>query len=225
LSAGFTDVLPAGAQFLDVTGSGTDAGVCDVVPAVGSSGTLHCQVDCLRPGGSWDFNILVRATPCQGSHALANSITATSLTTLAAGSVLSDNVSTTVTDNGTCDDGNACTVGDTCSAGACVSTPVARPAPIPGFGFTNKTTLSWTADSWATTYDLVRGTLSGLPVGPGGGDEVCFGNLAGTSTTDAANPSVGTGFWYVVRGENACNPPGSYGNNGQGMQRVTSTCP
>jgi hypothetical protein len=72
---------------------------------------------------------------------------------------------------------------------------------------------------------MVRGTLAGLPVGPGGGDEVCFGGLSGTSTSDAALPAVGTGYWYVVRGQNACTSPGSYGNNGQGMQRVTSTCP
>ena len=198
LNAAFTDVLPAGVQFLEVTGSGTDAGTCDVMPDVGASGTLHCQVDCLRAGGSYDFNIVVRATACQGTGPLLNSVTAGSLTTLVAGSVLADNVATAVTDNGTCDDGNACTVGDTCSAGACVSTPVARPGPIPGFGFTNKTTLSWTADPRATEYDMARGTLAGLPVGPGGGDEVCFGNLAGTSTTDAAAPPLGTG--YSVRG-------------------------
>lgn len=225
LNAAFTDVLPADVQFLEVTGSGTDAGSCDVVPAVGTSGTLHCQVDCLRAGGSFDFNIVVRATACQGTGSLLNSVTANSLTTLVAGSVLADNVVTAVTDNGTCDDGNACTVGDTCSAGACVSTPVARPGPIPGFGFTNKTTLSWTADPRATEYDMVRGTLAGLPVGPGGGDEVCFGDLAGTSTTDAAAPPLGTGYWYVVRGDNACTTPGSYGNNGQGLQRGTATCP
>ncbi len=225
LNAGFTDVLPAGVQFVEVTGSGTDAGICDVVPAVGGSGTLHCQVACLRAGGSWDFNIVVRATPCQGNGSILNSVTATSLTTLAVGSVLVDNTATLATDNGTCDDLDACTLNDHCSAGACVSTPVARPAPIPGFGFTNKTTLSWTADPSATDYDMVRGNLSALPVGPGGGDEVCFGNVAGTSTSDAALPGVSTGFWYLVRGQNACTTPGSYGNNGQGMQRVTSTCP
>ncbi|HEX5043614.1 MAG TPA: hypothetical protein VFV75_11950 [Candidatus Polarisedimenticolaceae bacterium] len=225
LGAAFTDVLPAGVQFLEVTGSGTDAGFCDVVPAVGSSGTLHCQVDCLRPGGSWDFNVVVRATSCQGNGSVANSVTATSLTALAGGSVLADNVSTTVTDDGTCDDGNACTVGDTCSAGACVSSPVQRPATIAGFAFTSKTAMSWGANVWATEYDLVRGGLSGLPVGPGGGDEVCLGQLPGTSGTDAAVPALGTGYWYLVRGQNACTSPGSYGNNGQGMQRVTSTCP
>jgi uncharacterized repeat protein (TIGR01451 family) len=200
MGAAFTDVLPAGVQFLEVTGSGTDAGICDVVPAVGASGTLHCSVDCLRAGGSWDFNIVVRATACQGNSVLLNTVNTTSLTTLAAGSVLTDATSTAVTDNGTCDDGDACTVGDTCSAGACVSSPVARPAPIPGFGFTSKTGLSWTADPWATEYDMVRGNLSGLPVGPGGGDEVCFGGLGSTSMSDAAVPAVGTGYWYVVPG-------------------------
>jgi uncharacterized repeat protein (TIGR01451 family) len=225
MGAAFTDVLPPGVRFLEVTGSGTDAGYCDVVPAVGSSGTLHCQVDCLRPGGSWDFNIVVQATPCQGSASVLNSVTATSLTALAGGSVLNDSVSTIVSDGGACDDGDACTVSDHCSAGACVSTPVGRPAPIPGFGFTSKTSLSWTADSWATEYDVVRGNLSGLPVGPGGGDEVCLGSVVSTSTTDAAVPALGTGYWYLVRGQNACTSAGSYGNNGQGMQRVTSTCP
>jgi hypothetical protein len=102
---------------------------------------------------------------------------------------------------------------------------VARPAPIPGLGFTNKTSLSWTADPRATEYDVVRGSISALPVGPGSGDEVCFNGIPGTSTIDATVPAPGSPFWYLVRGQNACTSPGSYGNNGQGIQRLTSSCP
>jgi len=227
LNADFTDVLPTAAEFLEVTSTGTDASFCDVIPAVGSSGTLHCRVDCLRPGGSTDFNILVRTTPCSGSGVLSNSITAGSLTTLVAGSVLTDAAATGYNDNGTCDDLDACTTADHCSAGSCAGTPM-RPAPLTGLDFSSKTAMAWDADPFATEYDMVRGALSNLPVGPGGAGETCFPDLSGPSTSDASAPAAGTGYWYIVRGVNgACTElsPGSYGNASSGIQRVTSTCP
>ena len=76
--------------------------------------------------------------------------------------------------------------------------------------------------------DAVRGSMSALPVGPGGGDEFCFDNLAGGTLIDATVPSPGTGFWYLSRGENACGN-GTYGRQGvrgtPGAPRATTTCP
>jgi hypothetical protein len=76
----------------------------------------------------------------------------------------------------------------------------------------------------ATGYDVVRGSLGALPVGPGGGDEVCFGNLAGTTLTDATITGPATGFWYLSRGVNG-SCIGTYGTQHNGSPRITTTCP
>ncbi len=95
----------------------------------------------------------------------------------------------------------------------------------------DETTLSWSPDPDAVRYDAVRGELAFLPVGLGGAAEVCFGNLASPTLSDPAVPAVGSGYFYVVRGENSCGA-GSYGNThvnpgpaSNGPARTTTTCP
>jgi subtilisin-like proprotein convertase family protein len=123
-----------------------------------------------------------------------------------------------------CDDGDPCTA-DTCVSSACVQSPLAKPGLVSGVvSDPDKRTLTWIAGANATRYDAVRGSLAALPVGPGGGDEVCFGNLATTAVVDAAVPAVASGFWYLVRGENDCSA-GGYGTEKNGTPRVTTTCP
>lgn len=93
-------------------------------------------------------------------------------------------------------------------------------------GNPNKNTISWSPAVGAIGYDVLRGNLNALPVGPGGGDEVCkANNIPGTSTTDTDVPGTGgLGFWYVVRGTDpTCN--GSYGNASSGLPRTSTTCP
>jgi hypothetical protein len=128
--------------------------------------------------------------------------------------------------NGTaCDDGNACTAGDVCSGGACAGTVITTPPETQNLSVAaNKSTYSWSAAAFATQYDVVRGSTGAFPVGPGGGDEVCFDNLAGPSLVDSTTPASGTGFWYISRGENACGL-GTYGTRSNGLQRITTTCP
>jgi subtilisin-like proprotein convertase family protein len=147
-----------------------------------------------------------------------------------------------------CDDGNACT-NDSCDPFAgcvhaaincgdndpctndscdpqtgCVNTPITAPPEVNGIAVaSDKTTFSWGGALYATAYDVVRGELSGLPVGPGGGDEICFDDLAGTSLNDASVPAVGGSYWYLARGENSCGL-GTWGNATAGP-RVTTTCP
>lgn len=79
-----------------------------------------------------------------------------------------------------------------------------------------------------TTYDVVRGGIAALPVGPGGGDESCFDNLSAASVSDSTVPASGAGFWYLSRGENTCGN-GTYGTQGvhgtPGATRITTTCP
>ena len=134
-----------------------------------------------------------------------------------------------------CDDSNPCTAQDTCSHGECVGTPVPPPAEVAGLGFVNPSpdeqTNGWLGVMGASQYDVVRGLIGALPVGPGGGDEVCFDDLPGLTMVDPAIPGTATGFLYVIRAESECGS-GSWGdarqNTGGGpvfTPRSTTTCP
>ncbi len=92
------------------------------------------------------------------------------------------------------------------------------------FAQADKLTYTWPAEASATSYAVVRGQTSGLPVGPGGDDETCFPDLPLPSLEDPAVPPPGTAFWYLSRGENAC-AKGSYGVRSDGSPRLTTTCP
>jgi hypothetical protein len=89
-------------------------------------------------------------------------------------------------------------------------------------------TITWHQASGGTWSDVLRGLVSGLPVGPGGADEVCLDSgIVGTSATDPAEPAPGEAFWYLVKGANVCGD-GPYGvqvQDGVPSQRVSATCP
>ena len=81
----------------------------------------------------------------------------------------------------------------------------------------------------------VRLTWGGLGAGPGTVYDVVRGDLpttfaalecgvAGTFAEDAAPPSPGAGFFFVVRGRNACGT-GSYGFASSGSERIGAGCP
>jgi hypothetical protein len=128
-----------------------------------------------------------------------------------------------------CDDGNPCTAGDVCASGACVGTPITAPPETQNvLAAANKTTFSWAPAAFAIRYDVVRGISAALPVGPGGGDEMCFDNLPNPTVTDPALPAAGTAYFYLSRGENTCGN-GTWGfqgfNGAPGAPRVTATCP
>jgi hypothetical protein len=135
-----------------------------------------------------------------------------------------------------CDDANPCTTGDACdSAGTCKGTPLLAPPEVDNGVRVNRSgstaaVLSWNLAPNATTYDLLRGAISSLPVGPGGGDETCPGNnLVAPTFTDSAVPAVNSGFWYLIRGGNPCTGNGPYGFTGnrgtKGTARATTSCP
>jgi hypothetical protein len=124
-----------------------------------------------------------------------------------------------------CSDGNPCTMGDTCSDGSCVGSAITAPPETHDVAVAaDKATYSWSPATFATQYDVVRGKLSALPVGPGGDDEACFDNLPGTMLVDSTVPDPSTGFWYLSRGENACGI-GTFGSQSDGFPRITTTCP
>ncbi len=125
-----------------------------------------------------------------------------------------------------CDNGNPCTTGEVCSGGVCQGgTSVPAPSEVQNVAVAaDKSTFSWSASTGATQYDVVRGSTAGFPVGPGGVDEFCFDNLAGTTLVDSDVPAAGSGFWYLSRGESACDI-GTFGNQSDGTPRSTTTCP
>jgi hypothetical protein len=91
----------------------------------------------------------------------------------------------------------------------------------------DKTGLQWNAaPTYAgTTYDLLRGELNTLPVGPGAGESCLGQGISGTTTTDTDVPATGHGFWYVVRERVASCGTGTYGFATNGTERISTACP
>ena len=94
--------------------------------------------------------------------------------------------------------------------------PFPAPAGVPSFSLTSamgSTQLSWPSVPSATVYDVVKGGLQSLASSVGdftAATTGCVANdVAATSTTDAAMPGAGSGFWYLVRAVN-CSTPGTY---------------
>jgi hypothetical protein len=113
----------------------------------------------------------------------------------------------------TCDDGNACTQ-DACdpATGQCLHRPipVLEPSPI---NFRDQVTIFWGATPDATHWNTYRGTIPQKLLGsrlPGPVyDQACYesddsGANGPTIAIDLANPPLGSAFYYLVSGENAC---------------------
>ena len=96
--------------------------------------------------------------------------------------------------------------------------------------------LSWTALSGATTYDVVQGGLFALRSTNGNfqsSTQACVANdTPGTSFATGATPSVGDGYWFLVRGSN-CGGAGTYdsgatkqvGSRDAGINASGNGCP
>jgi hypothetical protein len=113
--------------------------------------------------------------------------------------------------------------------------PASEPAPAEvdnGFRVSRSGTdalLAWNVADGATASQVLRGHVSGLPVGPGGADEQCLVENSELGTlTDSEIPVSGDGFWYLVRGENVSGA-GPYGfeslRGAPAAPRVSATCP
>ncbi len=101
--------------------------------------------------------------------------------------------------------------------------------------FLDQVTLQWTslasAAGPATVYDVARGPLADLHGGQPAGDEfagaIClYDNIVNPPLTaaDAEAPASGQGFYYLLRGDNACGV-GLYGRQSNGNERVILACP
>ncbi len=109
--------------------------------------------------------------------------------------------------------------------------PCSAEPPAIGFARSSKsgTTVSfiWDLAPLATRYDVVRGAIASWPVGAG--VESCLAaDVTGSSVNDADVPNADTGFWYLLRGKNACGS-GTYGSQGaHGVPttpRISAACP
>lgn len=89
----------------------------------------------------------------------------------------------------------------------------------------NRTTIEWDplAAGSATVYDLLRGTLSGLPVGSIAAETCLAASIQGSSASDSQVPAA-DGFFYLLRGRNSCGS-GSYGFDSNGAERSSDACP
>ena len=109
-------------------------------------------------------------------------------------------------DGTSCDDTNATTCTDVCVSGSCAGTFVAKPADIDNSVVIAKDVNGAAEISWSDTpspYNVYRGSN-----GRGAAwryDHSCLAHeIAVGTTTDAANPSPGTLFYYVVSRVDAC---------------------
>ena len=134
-----------------------------------------------------------------------------------------------------CDDANACTIGDTCGGGVCSGTPVLGPPEVDSGVRVSRigtdASVTWNIASGATTSSLLRGLLNSLPVGSSPEDETCLASRVSVPTAAATDTDVllpGSGFWYLVRVENACGT-GGYGYQVQNglptLPEISSGCP
>ena len=98
------------------------------------------------------------------------------------------------------------------------------PGEVKGALFTNKTTLAWSPEKSVGVYDLYRALVSSLP-GLGYGTCLQTG-LAIESGTDAATPSTGQGYFYLVTARNRLGEIGTKGFASTGIERANAApCP
>ncbi len=111
---------------------------------------------------------------------------------------------------------------------ALILTALAVPAEVTGLvALPNKVGLSWDPAPIraGTTYNVLRGDLDKLPVGPGA-DETCVApSTPDTTASDATTPAQSRGFWYLVREQVSGCGIGTYGFATSGAERISTACP
>ncbi|MEW5807642.1 MAG: hypothetical protein AB1756_09900, partial [Acidobacteriota bacterium] len=92
----------------------------------------------------------------------------------------------------------------------------------------DKKTLTWySAASGAgqgTVHDVLRFSLSELPVGTGPSETCLASGVEEGRAEDSQSPVAGEGFGYLVRGRNSCGV-GTYGFSSDGSERTSDACP
>jgi formylglycine-generating enzyme required for sulfatase activity len=87
-------------------------------------------------------------------------------------------------------------------------------------------TLSWSPEAHSTAYDLVSESISSLLVSGTSAATCLASDVSGTGSTDPRpDPTVGDGYYYLVRGSNGCGL-GTWGSSSAGVPRATpAACP
>ena len=118
--------------------------------------------------------------------------------------------------------------GDACDCAPASAAAFSVPAEVAGQVFTTKTSLGWTSavpgSGPGTVHDVVRGALGELGLGARPSDACIASGTPGTTAGDAQVPPPAHGFFYMVRGRNACGP-GTYGAASTGVPRTATICP
>jgi len=98
------------------------------------------------------------------------------------------------------------------------------PGEVHGQLFTGKTTLIWSPEKSIGTYDVYRASVSSLP---GLGYGACLqSGLTAETATDAATPSAGQGYFYLVTARNRLGEIGTKGFASSGIERANAApCP
>ena len=108
------------------------------------------------------------------------------------------------------------------------ATAFARPGETRGVELPTPTSITWTSDRLiagaGTVHDVLRGPLAQFPVGTSPGESCLADSTPNASVSVASAPPPGAGFYYLVRGTNACGA-GSYGFGSSGSERISATCP
>ena len=104
----------------------------------------------------------------------------------------------------------------------------AIPGEVRDVRYESRTLLTWSTETgrsgMATTIDIVRGSLAGLPVEPTSGESCVDDGLFVSMFTDTSLPAPGTGTYILVRAANNCGD-GTYGFATSGIERITAVCP
>jgi serine protease AprX len=127
-------------------------------------------------------------------------------------------------------DADGDTVGDTCDCAPANAGAYGVPFEVVGLVFdSGKSTLTWAplapSVGTATLYDAIRGDLDALRTSGVIAAASCLGSSSSaTSRSDAQDPAVGAGFFYLIQARNSCGL-GGFGTTSFGSFRAHATCP
>jgi hypothetical protein len=195
---------------------------------------LGCQLEDVSPDGSCnDGNACTRFDGCIGRHCLGFQVECHG----------NDGNLCTINDpvachpvtgcRGTpsdalCDDGDPCTI-DSCGSSTCEHTAVPAPGTVGALrADPDDVTMRWDPAGSAPVYDVIRGTLSDLPIFPPAQESCLFSNRTETYFVDTTTPSSGVCNWYLVRSENSCNTTTwgwSFFRGAVWNERISGACP
>jgi hypothetical protein len=97
------------------------------------------------------------------------------------------------------------------------------PGEVTGLQFTDATTLAWSPEHSAGSYNVYRDALTALT---GGGYGTCWEQETPAATVTDADPvPAGNGFFYLVTAENRLGEEGTKGRDSDDALRGGDACP